>query len=260
MRTLSHIASIIESQGRKGLVDLAIRHIVKPKAKCRFIAQDRIRGKFVIEIGGLSEPFTSGGMMPLYPHIRNLQNWNPFPSQGDCFAECPVNSFPFDGFTSKPSLPVDADAIISCHALEHTANPLQALVNWKSFLHLGGHLILVVPDRAKMFDHRRPLTTFGHLLRDFADKTPESDRTHFHELVLYDVHAPGFCPDLPFYHLSPDSTWLDRLKDNTKWRYFHHHTFDEQLTRQCVNWAGYRLICSETVNPFHIVVLAQLCH
>ena len=51
------------------------------------------------------------------------------------------------------------DFVLSCHNLEHFANPLKAVGEWVRLLRVGGILVLVLPDPERTFDHRRPVTT-----------------------------------------------------------------------------------------------------
>jgi ubiquinone/menaquinone biosynthesis C-methylase UbiE len=59
------------------------------------------------------------------------------------------------------------DFVLASHVLEHIANPILALCEWKRLLKDRGVLVLLLPHKDKTFDHRRPVTTLEHLIADF---------------------------------------------------------------------------------------------
>jgi SAM-dependent methyltransferase len=73
--------------------------------------------------------------------------------------------------------------VASSHVLEHVANPLAALAEWYRALKHRGIIYLVVPDRAKTFDHGRPLTSAEHILEDYRTGVTQSDGTHIDDFV-----------------------------------------------------------------------------
>ena len=64
------------------------------------------------------------------------------------------------------------DVVLASHTLEHIANPLLALSEWRRVVGADGHLVLVLPHLENTFDHRRPVTTLEHIEADFAASTP----------------------------------------------------------------------------------------
>ena len=80
--------------------------------------------------------------------------------------------------------------------LEHVANPIKALSEWKRIT--SGKIILIVPRKDFNFDHKRPITSFNHLLEDFDNDVNESDLTHLDEILsLHDLEL-----DAPSGHLN----------------------------------------------------------
>ena len=59
------------------------------------------------------------------------------------------------------------DFILSSHQLEHVANPIKALFEFRRILKKNGILILVLPNFKYNFDHKREVTTYNHILKDF---------------------------------------------------------------------------------------------
>ena len=75
------------------------------------------------------------------------------------------------------------DFVVMNHVLEHVANPIQAISNvWQGIVD-GGHLMLSIPDKRFTYDHGRSLTSFDHLLDEYADGVSSVAPDHFLELV-----------------------------------------------------------------------------
>ncbi|MCH5717220.1 methyltransferase domain-containing protein [Niabella hibiscisoli] len=75
------------------------------------------------------------------------------------------------------------DFLLSCHSLEHIANPAKALKRWYEVLKPGGKLVVIVPNKEATFDINRPYTTFQHLVDDYHNQVGETDSTHFEEVI-----------------------------------------------------------------------------
>ena len=127
------------------------------------------------------------------------------------------------------------DFVLSCHSLEHVANPLKALREWKRILKPGGFLILAVPNKESIFDHNRPTTTFSHLVADEQSDVDERDLTHLQEILeLHDLgrdKAAGSFED-----------FKARSLDNFSNRGLHHHVFDAALLSDCLNHTDYKVL------------------
>jgi len=123
-------------------------------------------------------------------------------------------------------------------------------MEWKQIIKPGGHLLLIVPHPHYTFDHRRPATTFAHLKHDFDHGATEADLTHLPEILnLHDfARDPG---------VKSLTDFEARSRDNLNNRGLHHHVFSPQLTRQCMEWAGFNLKFVESAGDFHIVALGQ---
>lgn len=73
--------------------------------------------------------------------------------------------------------------VCSSHVLEHIANPIKALCEWRRVIKEGGIIYCAVPDKRFTFDHRRPRTTLSHLIEDYQKAINQSDTTHIQDLV-----------------------------------------------------------------------------
>ena len=76
-------------------------------------------------------------------------------------------------------------SMLASHVLEHLANPLGALAEWRRVVGAGGHILLIVPQREGTFDHRRPVTKLEHLRADARELTGEDDLTHLPEILRW---------------------------------------------------------------------------
>lgn len=73
------------------------------------------------------------------------------------------------------------DFVIANHFLEHCQDPIGALQTIMRVLKPGGIAYLAVPDKRFTFDHRRPITTLDHLVRDHEEGPAWSRRAHYEE-------------------------------------------------------------------------------
>ncbi len=142
------------------------------------------------------------------------------------------------------------DFVLASHVLEHVANPLRALREWKRVLKPEGVLLVLVPDKLTTFDHRRPFTTIEHLEADFRANTQENDLTHVDEiLALHDLSL-----DLPAG--SPEA-FRERCLQNHSFRAVHHHVFSLEVLGLALQRSGLRVLVLATERPCHIVGFAQ---
>lgn len=139
------------------------------------------------------------------------------------------------------------DFVLSCHSLEHSANPLKALQEWHRVVRSEGHIVLVLPNKTAIFDHRRQTTTMNHLLEDFHSGVGEDDLTHLAEILeLHDLTRDRAAGNL--------ETFTQRSRQNYQNRGLHHHVFDLELLRQILNFFGIEEIASHQSYYDHLIV------
>jgi SAM-dependent methyltransferase len=259
---VKRVVSVFKAGGVTGVLSAAARRIRTPHArsfdKCRELVRDGIG----IEIGGPSSVFAWGGLIPVYPHARRIDNvnfasrtiWGDATREGATFhfysRKAPGQQYLAEGADLRVIPSGKYDFVLSCHMVEHTANPLRALAEWKRLLRPGGALILVIPARDGTFDHRRPITTLAHLIEDFEKNVSEDDLTHLAEVLeLHDLSKdPG---------VTDAGTFRERAERNAEFRSVHHHVFDTRLAVSVMVHAGFELAAVEPLLPYHIVVLAR---
>ena len=203
-----------------------------------------VEDKYGVEIGGSSALFKR--VLPLHQFVRGLDGVN---FSTDTISEGRIQTGEnFNYYRNKRGCQFIADAtdlgeiatarydfLLSSNCLEHVANPIKALVEWKRVIKAGGGLILVVPNKEKNFDHRRPVTKFEHLLDDFTRDVGEDDLTHLDEIfVLHDL-----CMDRPAGGLKH---FRKRSLKNFQNRTLHHRVFDVQLIEEMLDHVGFEIL------------------
>lgn len=238
-----------------------VRGLLASQAKSFLAYQNRFIGKSGIEIGGPSPVFSRRGIFPVYPIVQSLDNcnyrattvWEGSINQGKTFRfdpRKPAGQQHIAEAAALTELPSGAyDFVLSSHMLEHTANPILALSEWKRLLTEDGALVLLLPNKSQTFDHRRPVTTMEHLIADFNAGMTEDDLTHLPEiLTLHDLKRDPEAGDM--------AAFKSRSTRNFENRCLHHHVFDTRLAADLLNYAGFKIWAVEEIAPHHILVLA----
>lgn len=194
-----------------------------------------------IEIGGPSGIFNSGGYMPIYSHIKTLDGvnfgndtiWEGELKEGNFFQyeNKTGHQYIAEG-THLPQINNDTyDFVLSCNNLEHIANPLLAIFEWKRIIKKEGLLLLILPNKTCNFDHNRPYTNFDHIVADYTNNTTEEDLTHLPEILqLHDLKR------------DPKAGSFDEFKrrseNNFQNRCIHHHVFNADCLKKMMEYAN----------------------
>lgn len=94
-----------------------------------------------------------------------------------------------DGFVLATIATASQDFVIANHVLEHSPDPLGALMNWSRVLRPGGILLFSVPIGAKSFDCGRQITTVEHLAEDRElCQAGKTDLFHTRNLAHYEEY------------------------------------------------------------------------
>jgi SAM-dependent methyltransferase len=219
-----------------------------------------VSGKTGIEIGGPSQAFRNGNVAPIYDLVGSLDNCD-F-SSNTVWAEHaqefvystnrpPGRSFFCEGSNLTPVPSQSYDFVLSSHNLEHFANPVKALHEWKRILRPGGALVLILPYYRNTFDHRRTPTPVAAMLDDFERNIGEDDLSHLPEIL--DRH------DLT--RDKPAGSFIEferRSRDNFNNRCLHHHVFDETNSRDLLIAAGFEVLAVDIAPPIHLCLLARV--
>jgi predicted SAM-dependent methyltransferase len=247
------------------LVPLAlqiVRRVIGMRVKSRSLFRAEVEDKYGLEIGGPSGAFRDSGILPLYRYAAGLDNcifaaetlWEGRRSEGQTFNYHPAKPNGCNFIREATELHGIADHkydfILSSHNLEHLANPIRALKEWMRAVKAGGAIIAVLPDYRHTFDHRRQLTTVGHMLEDYDSETMENDLTHLQEILeLHDLSRDPKAGTLEQFHR--------RSLRNFENRTLHHHVFDEDNSRALFEAAGLSVEIVELAKPHHIAILSR---
>ena len=184
-------------------------------------------GKHVLEIGG-----PSSLLFNWYPLFKDITFLNLSDSMGVHHqSTAPRNTVAvLNGDASKTETFKDNnilenfDLVISSHTLEHFANPIKALSNWKTSLKKDGMIITIVPNKEMCWDRVRTYTTFEHIFDDFVNDTAESDMTHLHESSCMIESRPSYYSD---------------VGEHNSTRVIHHHVFSIEVLVKCHEQCGF---------------------
>lgn len=250
----------IRSKGAVGTVRAVIARVAPPRVQNHPKLLEHFVGRRGLEIGGPSPAFGRRGIFPVYPLVETLDSvnfaavtvWEGAISEGGTYRfdarRAPGRQFILEATDLGRIASEQYDFVLSSHTIEHTANPLRALAEWRRVMKRGGHMALVVPDKVRTFDHLRPVTRMDHLLQDLEKDTGEEDLTHVAETEQ--LHDPRRDP-------GDVRAEVSLAEHNLYTRVMHHHVFDEQLVREVVLWGGFELVWLELVAPVHVFALAR---
>jgi SAM-dependent methyltransferase len=217
--------------------------------------------KYALEIGGPTPLFQrKNKKFPIYAELLSLDNCN-F-SEANFWSSLKEGELiKFDNKNSGKQIIADAsdlskienslyDIILNSHVIEHIANPIKALNDWKRVIKDKGILVMVVPHKDGTYDHKRPITKLSHIIEDYKTNISENDTTHFHEVLeLHDLIVDTSVKDFDDHH--------ERTNDNSKRRIVHHHVFDTLLVVKMIDYVGFNIIDVQLLEPYNIIIIAQ---
>jgi len=229
--------------------------------KCFDNIKAHFYGKNGLEIGGPSSIFSPKSILPIYGIVKNLDNcnycsetlWEGKISEGLTF-NYHGNRLGYEFIREATDLEgiknESYDFVVSSHVLEHIANPLKALFEWKRVLKNGGVLLLVIPHKEVTFDHNRPITKLDHLIQNYENGIDEHDMSHLSEILS--LHDLLMDPMSGTY-----DGFVARSMDNFKNRCLHHHVFVTEEAIRMVDYVGLKILFVKTRLPWHIIICGQ---
>lgn len=256
---------IVRSRGIAVLafaVRVRLESLITGEAKSFKACTGYFAGKEGIEIGGPSRSLSANGLFPVYPLVASLDNctfgdmtvWEGRLQEGRTFRfatdKAAGMQYLCEATNMKCCQSAAYDFVLASHVLEHIANPILALYEWKRLLRGGGVLVLLLPERMGTFDHRRPVTTMTHLIDDFTTGKAEDGLTHLPEILA--LHDRTRDPDA-----GDDESFRMRSQDNFHNRCLHHHVFDLPLAKTLAEYVGLKVVVTETIRPYHILLVAE---
>lgn len=234
--------------------------LFRGRLRCYDLALSLVDQRSGLEIGGPSDMFRKWpAPLPLYDRVASLDNcdfshttvWAHHQASYTFSSHKAPGKVIFSEGSDLADIPDGTyDFVLSCHNLEHFANPVKALKEWQRITRPRGGLVLVLPDHTKTFDHLRHTTPVAHMLEDYARKTEEDDLTHLPEILqFHDFSMDPEAGSMEQFHR--------RSLDNLTNRCLHHHVFDENNSRDLLVAAGLEVLATETVWPNSISLVAR---
>lgn len=96
-------------------------------------------------------------------------------------------AMPVDMITDGWNLPVEDDSqdfVISSHVLEHAANPVKVLYEWRRVVRANGFILIIVPERdIAGVDTHRPLTNVEDMLQWYYQDVQKEESPCVHWTV-----------------------------------------------------------------------------
>ena len=216
--------------------------------------------KHGLEIGGPTQLFASD-MVPVYQWAKKVDGCN-FSSntiwegaitnkQYTYFPGKTGEQFILDGTDLNKIKDSTYDFLLSSHNLEHIANPLKAIAEWRRVLKPGGFILLVLPDKNYTFDRKRDYTTFEHLVSDLKAGMGEDDLTHLPEILrLHDFALdPRAGNDL--------KAFKERGEHNLQERALHHHVFSQEVLKKSLEHYRFKVLAQCFIPPYNQIILGQ---
>ena len=251
-----------KKHGFTGLITTFYNSIFPQRAHSLALINRLVGSGRGLEIGGPSPVFRKRGSVPIYSGIASLDNCN-FSSEttwegaikgGETFKYHQSKKAGIQYICEASNLStIDSscyDFLLSSHVIEHLANPIRGLYEWKRVLKESGHLILLIPDYRETFDHKRPVTNLDHLISDFDDNIEENDLTHLQEIL--ELHDLNMDPGAGSFE-----EFKERSMNNVENRCLHQHVFDQSLAIQLMTYMKFQVLALEKMKPHHIMVVAK---
>ena len=241
---------------------IKILKLFNKNAKSLKICKMLLNNKSGIEIGGPSHLFSGRGILPIYPFIKNLDNcnfsshtlWEGEIHEGRSFkfndSKGVGNQFILEATNLYKLSSESYDFVLSSHVIEHIANPIKALNEWKRILKIDGILVIVIPHKEGTFDHKRNITPLSHMVEDYNKNASESDLTHLKEILkLHDLTMDPLAGSAEQFNI--------RSNKNFENRCLHHHVFNTYSAVQLIDYMRLKILFVEAIMPFHIIIIAK---
>ena len=261
---LNRMIHIVREEGVLSLLRVGmIKRVWWRKPLRQFnLLRDYFEGKHGLEIGGPSGIFAHKSLLPIYGIVGSCDNcnfsgrtvWQRNVQEGLHFKYHPNKPAGYQFICEAINLTrienERYDFVISAHVIEHIANPLKAILEWKRVLRRGGVILLVCPHKETTFDHRRPITPLDHLIEDYNKGVDDHDLTCLPEVLK--LHDLSLDSEAGSY-----GQFLARSKKNFDNRCLHHHVFITESWISILDYLNLEIVCLEAVLPFHIIAMGK---
>ncbi|CAN5470540.1 hypothetical protein BH10BAC2_BH10BAC2_23940 [soil metagenome] len=242
-------------------IQTAISFVLQPGKRQLIKLAKGLSSEKGLEIGGPSSLFGLRGYFPVYVfamqvdgvNFSNETVWEGKLDEGKNYSYFPDKTghqYIAEASDLSKVNGASYDFVLSCHSLEHVANPIKALIDWHRVLKSKGTLVLVLPDKEFTFDIKRPYTKLAHLISDYQQGVDEHDATHFEEVIqLHDLSTDT--------GVASKQELEARTYNNFENRCVHHHVFSLQLVKELLVYCGFNIVYQQKGNPFHLITVAE---
>ena len=242
-------------------IETAGSYILQPSKRKLIKIAKSLSGQKGLEIGGPSSLFGLRGYFPVYIFAKQIDGvnfsnetvWEGELNEGNnykYFSDKTGYQFIAEATDLSKITANSYDFILSCHSLEHVANPIKAIKEWNRVLKPGGSFVLVLPDKEFTFDVNRPYTILQHLINDYDKNTDEKDTTHFEEVIrLNDLSKDT--------GIKTKEELETRTLNNFSNRCVHHHVFSLPLIKALLEYCGFSITHQQKGEPFHLITIAE---
>lgn len=246
----------------KDAIITRISSFIKPEKKETIAFAKLLRNLHGIEVGGPSQFFKQKSYYPAYLYARKIDGvnfntntvWEGSIEAGDHYNYLSGYPLGHQYIAEAASLNdvenVAYDFLLSCHSLEHIANPIKALKRWNEVLKPQAWFCLVLPNKECCFDINRPYTSFEHLMEDYNNNIGEDDETHFDEVL--DLHVIELDKGV-----GSKEELVERTKKNISNRCVHHHVFSFDTIRKMLDYCGFDVVVQKKVHGINLFTLAK---
>jgi len=115
------------------------------------------------------------------------------------------------------------------HVLEHIANPLKSIKEWLRVITPQSYLILILPEKTCCFDHKREISSFDTLLKQYENNVGEDDLSTLPEILeKHDLSLDPGAKDFEYFK--------QRSYDNYNNRCLHHYVYSQELLLKICNY------------------------
>jgi SAM-dependent methyltransferase len=255
IKKISNIIQRVKASGLSEILRLIKIKFARKRIRNYKPYQELFYNKCGIEIGGPSPFFEKD--LPIYDAIQSLDGVN--------FGSSVLESKLIEGKNFKygkektgyqficDTVNLDRietgryDFVLSCNNIEHIANPFKALTEWLRIIKQDGLILLVAPNKDTNFDHKRKITKFDHLMKDFKNNTSEHDLTHLDEfLTLHDLSMDPSSGDFDYFRKRSDYNFENRC--------LHHHVFDLKLLKQIFKYFNIEVLLTDRANTNFVIL------
>lgn len=252
-RTINVILFIAAKRGLSYILKYVVLRLRKQPVNIFFELSSLFSDKRGIEIGGPTKIFLPEGIFPVISVSKKVDNVN--------YKEETIWGRSKSRFYRKTIICEAAslehirdgeyDFLITSNVIEHLANPLKALLEWKRVIKSGGVMVIVFPNKDLTFDHKRQPTTIDHVINDFKNNVDERDLSHLMEIIA--LHDITLDPEAGTF-----KDFVIRSLKNYEYRCLHHHVFTlSSLTKLLKEFLGMEIIFAGELPLNNLIIVSR---